>query len=44
MHELMPDRAGQSGQFVFAMRILHAMAWLAIQGRASDIAHPVCGE
>ena len=37
MHELsrtptIPDRAGQSGQLVFAMGIQHATAWPATQG------------
>ncbi len=45
MHELsrtptIPDRAGQSGQLVFAMGILHAMAWPATQGRPLEIAQP----
>ena len=45
MHELsrtpiIPDRAGQSGQLVVAMGILHAMAWPATQGPASEIAQP----
>ena len=45
MHELsrtptIPDRARRSVQSVVAMWILHAMAWLAAQGPASEIAQP----
>jgi hypothetical protein len=42
MHELSrtpisPDRAGQSGQLLFTMGILNAMAWPATQRRAWEI-------